>query len=341
MLETGPQLVRFFLLTVASFVVAMILTPIWTKYLYKYKLSQKLRTKTWDGETPKIYLKLHAKKAGTPSMGGVLVWVTAAILTILFNLTRSQTWLPVFVLVTTGFLGLVDDYLNVKGIGAVRGLSTKLKFFFQFLIAGLGAWWFFFKLEFSTILIPAGELLGLPASVDISWLYIPLFILVVVFITNAVNITDGLDGLAGGTLAASFGAIAIIAWIQSQFGIAIFAGTIVGALLAFLWFNIYPARFFMGDTGSFALGSTLAVLAFLTNSVLLLPIYGFIFVVEALSSLVQRFSKSYFGKKIFIIAPLHHHLEAIGWPETKVTMRFWVISFVTAVLGVVLMVISQ
>jgi len=209
------------------------------------------------------------------------------------------------------------------------------------LIAGLGAWWFFFKLDFSTILIPAGELVGLPASLDISWLYIPLFVLVVVFITNAVNITDGLDGLAGGTLAASFGAVAIIAWIQAQFGIAIFAGTIVGALLAFLWFNIYPARFIMGDTGSLALGSTLAVLAFLTNSVLLLPVYGFIFVVEALSSLAQRLSKSYFGKKIFTIAPLHHHLEALGWPETKVTMRFWIISVVTSVIGVILMVISQ
>ena len=341
MIENGPQLIRFFSLTAISFIVAILLTPLWTRYLYKYRLSQKLRQKAWDGTPAEKYLKLHKKKAGTPSMGGVLIWVTAAVLTLLFNFSRSQTWLPVFVLVTTGVLGLVDDYLNVRGIGAVRGLSTKLKFIFQFLIAGLGAWWFFYKLEFSTILIPAGNLLGLPASLDISWLYIPLFILVVVFITNAVNITDVLDGLAGGTLAASFGAVAIIAWLQGQFGIAIFAGTIVGALLAFLWFNIYPARFFMGDTGSFALGSTLAVLAFLTNSVLVLPIYGFIFVVEALSSLIQRFSKSQFGKKVFLIAPIHHHFEALGWPETKVTMRFWVIGVVTAVIGVILMVISQ
>ena len=341
MIENGPQLVRLFSLTAISFLVAIILTPILTRYLYKYRLSKKMRTKAWDGTPAKIFLSLHKKKEGTPTMGGILIWVTAAALTLLFNLTRSQTWLPVFVLVTAGFLGLVDDYLNVKGIGAVKGLSTKLKFFFQFLIAGAGAWWFFFKLDFSTILIPAGDLLGLPTSLDISWLYIPFFVVVVIFVTNAVNITDGLDGLAGGTLASSFGAVAIIAWIQGQFGIAIFAGTIVGALLAFLWFNIYPARFMMGDTGSLALGSTLAVLAFLTNSVLVLPIYGFIFVVEALSSLAQRFSKRYLGKKIFLIAPLHHHFEAMGWPETKVTMRFWLISFVMSALGVVLMVISQ
>jgi len=318
----------------------MVLTPILTHYLYKYKLSQKIRVCAWDGTPATNFLKFHKKKEGTPSMGGLLIWVTAAVLTLFLNLSRSQTWLPVFVLVTTGSLGLFDDFLNVKGIGAVRGLSVKLKFVFQFLIASLGAWWFFFKLDFSSITIPGGDWIGLSSSWDIGWLYIPLFILVVVFITNAVNITDGLDGLAGGTLAASFGAVAIIAWVQGQFGIGIFAGTIVGALLAFLWFNIHPARFFMGDTGSFALGSTLAVIAFLTNSVLLLPVYGFIFIVEALSSLAQRFSKKYFKKKIFKIAPLHHHFEALGWPETKITMRFWIIGVVTAVVGVVLSVVS-
>lgn len=341
MLDNGPQLTKLFSLTAASFLAAFALTPILTHYLYQYKLSQKLREKAWDGTSAKNFLKLHGKKEGTPSMGGLLIWVTVAILTLFFNWSRSQTWLPVFVLVTTGFLGFVDDFLNVKGVGAVRGLSVKLKFVFQFLIAGFGAWWFFYKLGFSSITIPVANYLNLPQSFDIGWLYIPLFILVVVFITNAVNITDGLDGLAGGVSAASFGAVAIIAWVQGQFGIAIFAGTIVGALLAFLWFNIYPARFFMGDTGSFALGSTLAVLAFLTNSVLLLPIYGFVFVVDALSSLLQRFSKKYLGKKIFKIAPMHHHFEALGWPETKVTMRFWVIALVTSVIGVVIAIIGQ
>jgi len=339
MLETSAQLTRLFSLTTASFLAAMALTPILTHFLYKYRMAKKMRTRAWDGTSAEVYLKMHKKKEGTPTMGGLMVWVTAAILTLLFNLSRSQTWLPLFVLVSSGFLGLIDDFLNVRGLGTVKGLSTKLKFLFQFLIAGLGAWWFYYKLEFSEISIPANQIFGLPQTLDIGWLLIPLFVLVVVFITNAVNITDGLDGLAGGVLAASFGAIAIIAWMQGQFGIAIFCGTIIGALLAFLWFNIFPARFIMGDTGSLAFGATLAVLAFLTNTVLLLPVIGFIFVIEALSSLSQRFSKKYLGRKIFISAPLHHHLEALGWPETKVTMRFWVIAIVAAVIGVVIAVV--
>jgi phospho-N-acetylmuramoyl-pentapeptide-transferase len=162
-----------------------------------------------------------------------------------------------------------------------------------------------------------------------------------VFVSNAVNITDGLDGLAGGVLATSFGAFALIAFTQGRFGLAIFCATILGALLAFLWFNIYPARFFMGDTGSLALGATLAVVAMLTDSLVVLPIIGLVFVAEGLSSLAQRFSKKYLGKKIFISAPLHHHFEAIGWPETKITMRFWVISAVAAVVGITINLIGR
>lgn len=333
--ETG-SLVRTFSLTTLSFVLAILWTPVLAHFLYKYKISKKLREKTWDGEQATKFRKLHGPKAGTPTMGGLLIWITVAVVTLLFNLSRSQTWLPLFVLVSAGSLGLIDDYVNTKGVNLIRGLSVKLKFFFQFLIAGLGAWWFFYKLEFSKIRIPASEVFGLPESLDIGFWYVPLFVLVVVFITNAVNITDGLDGLAGGTLAASFAAILGIALVQNQVGIAAFAGTIIGALLAFLWFNIYPARFFMGDTGAFSLGATLAVLAFLTNTVLLLPIIAFVFMVEALSSLVQWASKKYRGRKVFLIAPLHHHFEEMGWPEAKVTMRFWVIAAVTATIGMVI-----
>lgn len=331
------NLVRIFSLTTVSFLVAILWTPILSHFLYKYRLVKQLREQAWDGEPAKVFRKMHLFKKGTPTMGGLLIWMTVAAVTVIFNLTRSQTWLPVFVLVSSGILGFIDDLLNIRGI--VRGLSTRLKFFFQFLIAGLGAWWFYYKLEFSEIRVPAGELLGLPQSLDIGWLYIPLFVLTVVFITNAVNITDGLDGLAGGTLAASYGAILGIALVQDQIGIAAFAGTVIGALLAFLWFNIFPARFFMGDTGAFALGATLAVLAFLTNSVLILPIIALVFVLEALSSLLQFASKQFFGRKIFLIAPLHHHFEAKGWPETKVTMRFWVIGAVMASIGMVIALI--
>lgn len=333
---SASHLVRIFSLTAVSFLVAVLWTPLLAHFLYRRRVVKQLRQKAWDGKPATLFRQIHEKKTGTPTMGGVLVWVTTAVVTVIFNLSRSQTWLPLFVLVTSGLLGLVDDLLNVRGVNVVRGLTARLKFFFQFLIATLGAWWFYYKLEFSEIRIPGGEFLGLPTSVDIGWLYVPLFILTVVFITNAVNITDGLDGLAGGTLAISFGAVMGIALVQEQIGIAAFAGTIIGALLAFLWFNIYPARFFMGDTGAFALGATLAVLAFLTNSVLLLPFIAFIFVIEAGSSLLQRASKKYFGRKIFLIAPLHHHFEAVGWPETKVTMRFWVVAAVMATIGLVL-----
>lgn len=328
-----------FILTALSFVVAMLQTPILTHFLYKYKLAKKLRRQTWDGEPAQQFLRLHKTKEGTPTMGGVLVWFTTALVTVLFNLSRSQTWLPLFVLTTSGVLGMIDDLLNIKGGSTVRGLSVKLKFVFQFLIAGLGAWWFYEKLGFSVIRIPAADLLGLTPTLDIGWLYVPLFILTVVFITNAVNISDGLDGLSGGTLAASFVAILGIAAWRGQIGIAAFAGTIIGALLAFLWFNIYPARFFMGDTGAFALGATLAVLAFLTNTVLLLPVIAFVFVVEACSSILQWFAKRYLGRRIFLIAPLHHHFEAKGWPEAKVTMRFWVVAAVMATIGMVLALI--
>jgi phospho-N-acetylmuramoyl-pentapeptide-transferase len=331
-----PNLVRVFSLTTISFLLAALWTPLLAHCLYKFQITKKLRDKTWDGKPAKIFRKLHKNKAGTPTMGGLLIWLTVAVITLLLNLSRSQTWLPAFVLVASGLLGFIDDLLNVKAVNMVRGLSTKLKFFFQFFIAGFGAWWFYYKLEFSVIRIPGADLFGLPATLDIGWLYIPLFVLTVVFLSNAVNITDGLDGLAGGVAASSFAAILAIALIQGQVGIAGFAGTIIGALLAFLWFNIYPARFFMGDTGAFALGATLAVLAFLTNTVLLLPFIALVFVVEACSTLLQWFSKRYWGRKLFLIAPLHHHFEAKGWPETKVTMRFWVIAAVAATIGMVI-----
>jgi len=168
---------------------------------------------------------------------------------------------------------------------------------------------------------------------EIGWWYIPIFVIVLVFFSFAVNETDGLDGLAGGVLAISFGAYAIISLSQGKAELAVFCATILGALLSFLWFNIYPARFFMGDTGAMALGMTLGVIAFLTNTVVVLFIIGFVFVVEALSAILQILSKKLFGRKIFISAPIHHHFEALGWPETKVTMRFWIVSAIAAATG--------
>ena len=171
---------------------------------------------------------------------------------------------------------------------------------------------------------------------ELGWAIIPIFAFVVVATGNASNISDGLDGLAGGLMAISFGAFGIIALLQSQFILAGFCFTVVGALLSYLWFNIYPARFFMGDVGSFALGTSLGVVAMLTNTLFLLPIIGLVFVAEAGSSLIQIISKKLFDRKVFISAPIHQHLEALGWPETKVTMRFWVIAILVAVIGILL-----
>ena len=178
--------------------------------------------------------------------------------------------------------------------------------------------------------------------VSIGWLIIPLFVLVVYATANAVNITDGLDGLAGGLAAIAFGAYAIIAFFEEKYGVAGFCLTLTGALLSYTWFNIYPARFFMGDVGSFALGTALGVVAMLTNTIFILPIIGIVFVIEAGSSLLQIISKQLRGgRKIFKIAPVHHHFEASGWPETKVTMRFWVIGQVAAFIGIIVFLVGS
>lgn len=195
--------------------------------------------------------------------------------------------------------------------------------------ASIGAWWFYFKLGWSSIHIPA------VGDFEIGFWYIPLFIFLVVATSNAVNITDGLDGLAGGLSIYAFGALAGIALFQGNYGIAFFCGSLVGVLLAYTWFNIYPARFFMGDTGSLALGATMAVVALLLNSVIAFLIIGFVFYLELFSSFIQIISKKYFKQKVFISAPIHHHFEALGWPETKVTMRFWVIGAMMAVIGLI------
>lgn len=316
--------IRFFWLTGLSFLIAMIWTPLLTNFLYKHKLGKRIRV---DKNTP-IYSKLHAHKAGTPAIGGILIWVTTALLTIIFNLERQATWLPLFSLVSASIIGLIDDLMNVYGIGVHGGgLRFREKLPLYIAIAAVGAWWFYSKLGWNSIHIPGG------GDYVIGGWYIPLFIIALVWAAFASNATDGLDGLAGGVFATSYGAYAIICLAQGKTGLALFCGTVMGALLAFLWFNIQPARFFMGDTGSMGLGITLGVIAFLTNSILVFPIITLIFTIEGLSFLVQRFWRIVFKRKLFLSSPIHHHFEAIGWPEQKIVMRFWVISGASAVIG--------
>ena len=336
-------LTRIFLLAALSFIIAMIWTPLLTNILYKYKMGKKIRETDYSGKKAPIFHELHKGKENTPIMGGLLIWITVMVLTLTLNFNRAETYLPLFALVATGIIGAVDDIMNIKGIGPNRGgLRFRSKLILYIIVGLIGAWWFYSKLGWNAIHIPGGNYLHLPYNIELGWWYIPLFVLVVIGTAFSSNQTDGLDGLLGGVMAICFLAYSIIALTQGKIELAAFCGTIMGALLAFLWFNIHPARFFMGDTGSFALGTTLAVVAFLTNSVVVLPIVAIILVIEALSTIIQIASKKLRGgKKVFLSAPIHHHFQALGWPETKITERFWVISAVAAVIGVAIALIGR
>jgi phospho-N-acetylmuramoyl-pentapeptide-transferase len=327
------DLLRVFWLTALSFTVAMALTPFLTNYLYSRKVWKQPRDTAITGEKAPIFQQLHAAKhkRHIPTMAGVLIWGVVLLVTLIFNLDRAGTWLPLGIMVAAGFLGLADDYVNIRWSGGgIKGIRTSVKLFAQIVIAAAGAWWFYSKLGFDILHVPGfGDFsLGL-------W-YIPLFMLVIISATNAVNITDGLDGLAGGLLAIVFSAYTVIALTQANVPLAAFCGTMVGAVLAYTWFNIFPARFLMGDTGSLATGATLGTVAMLTNTAIPLIIIAGVFVLDALSSVIQILSKQLFGRKVFRVAPAHHHLESIGWPETKVTMRLWVIGAVMAAVGLVI-----
>jgi phospho-N-acetylmuramoyl-pentapeptide-transferase len=344
--------IKILLLSALAFIFAIAWTPALTHFLYKYKLGKQIRN---NGSTP-IFTKMHAHKAGTPTMGGLLIWVTVLIFSLLFYysaeflpweifknlnfLSRSQTLLPLGALVATALVGLFDDWLDVrgKGIFAGAGLGVKYRLVIYTLIASVGAWWFYSptKLDWSTIHIPFA------GNFDIGIWYILIFIFVIVATAFSVNETDGLDGLAGGVLLTCFAAYGVISFAAEKYDLAAFCGVIVGALLAFLWFNISPARFYMGDTGAMSLGVTLGVIAMLTNSALVLPVIGFIFVMESASVIIQILSKKLRGgRKVFLSAPIHHHLEAKGWPETKIVMRFWVIAGVTAAIGLVVFLLDK
>lgn len=331
------NIIKVLLMTAVSFVVAMVWTPFFTNFLYKNRLGKKIRDTGFDNAKAPIFYSLHRAKENTPTMGGLLIWVTVAILTLFLNLSRSGTWLPLAALIGSGIIGAVDDIYNIKGIGPHRGgLKFKVRFALYGLVACIGAWWFYSKLGWNEIHIPGVN------DFNIGIWYVPLFIIVLVFTAFAANETDGLDGLSGGVFATSYAAFALIALVQGNIPVAIFCGTIMGALLAFLWFNVYPARFFMGDTGVMALGMTLGVVAFLTNTVVVLPLICFIFYVEAFSAIIQILSKKFRnGKKVFKSAPIHHHFQALGWPETKVTMRFWIIAWIFTVLGVAVALIGR
>lgn len=329
---SSHNLIRILLLGFFSFILSMLITPIYTTVAYKQKWWKKPREQAWAGGKASVYLKVQAAKhrRNIPTMAGLIFIIAAAVTTLLFNLSRGQTWLPLAGMLGAGAIGLADDVMNIKSTGGVAGMRSSLKFVLYSLVGLIGGWWFYYKLGVHSIYLPWAH------EWHIGLLVIAVFWLAVVATANAVNISDGLDGLAGGLLGSSFAAYAIICVIEHKFVLAGFCLTIIGALLSYTWFNIYPARFFMGDAGAFALGTALGIIAMQTDTVYVLPIVGAVYVMETGSVIINRTSRKLrHGKKVFLSSPIHHHFEALGWPETKVTMRFWILGQVASVLGLI------
>jgi len=320
------------ILSLGSFLLAMFLTPIYTHFAYKYKFWKKQKEKTADGKDLPIMRKLHAHKFKRvfPTMAGIVGVITVTVVTFVCNFDRGQTWLPLAGFLGGAIVGLIDDAINVFGDGhGAAGLRAPVKFAMITIVGLVLGWFFAVKLGWSSIHIPfIGE------WVIPEFLMIAIFAFAVVATSNAVNISDGLDGLAGGLSMIAYGAYAVIAIFQGQAMLGAFCLTVVGWLLSYVWFNVPPARFMMGDVGSFALGAGLGVISMMTNAFFLLPIIGLLFVVEAGSSLLQLTWKKVFKHKLFISAPIHHHLEAKGWGEAKIVMRFWVIAGIMALIGI-------
>lgn len=320
------------LLALAGFLVSMALTPFYTHFAYKYHFWKKQKKTTVDGKSLPVMTKLHAHKfkKDFPTMAGLVGVVAVTVVTWIYNLDRGQTWLPLVGFLGGAFVGVVDDVINIFGSGrGAAGLRGPVKFFLITMVGLVLGWFFAYKLGWTSMLVP---FLG---SIEIGAIgMVLIFAFAVVATSNAVNITDGLDGLSGGLAMMAYGTFGVIAMYQGNMLLFGFCMTVIGWLLSYIWFNVPPARFMMGDTGSFALGAGLGVVAMMTNSFLLLPIICLPAVIETGSSLIQLTWKKLFHKKLFISAPLHHHLEAIGWGEAKIVMRFWILAGVCAIVGV-------
>jgi phospho-N-acetylmuramoyl-pentapeptide-transferase len=321
-----------------------IVIPRYIDFLYKHNLGKKIREEWLIGKATE-FSRLHKNKIGTPTMGwwvilGVILFMVSVSVVIQYFapqlwlninhslLSRNETYLALFTLFTVGWIGLVDDYLNIREIWRTKGLSARVKLILLFLFGALWAYWFYFKLGYTEVRIP---LLG---NFDLGIWYVPLFVLIIATMANSVNITDGLDGLAGWLLLFNYGVYAFVCYGQDLYILSALCLIICGSLIGFLWFNIKPAAFYMGDLWSLSLGATLAIMAMMTDTLVVLLITSAIFWLELISVIIQLLSKKFRnGKKIFRIAPFHHHLEAIGWSEENIVMRFWLVWMILAILG--------
>ena len=350
------DVVKVFVPAILAFAVGILITPLITHYLYHFKAWKKKGGKTaMDGKEATEFNRLHAdREVHTPRMGGIVIWASVLItvgllfvadLVLPFTttskldfLSRGQTWLPLFMLMVGAVVGLINDIRDVTTVDA-RGISLRTRLVVVALASGFAGWWFYAKLGVTAVGIP------FMAPVMIGVLVIPLFMLVTLFI-YASGVIDGIDGLAGGVFATIFAAYAGVAFFQNQIDLAALSAAISGATLAFLWFNIPPARFWMTETGTMGLTLALATIAFMTDlkgtgrGLIALPIIAAPLVVTVLANILQILSKKLLKKKIFRIAPLHHHFEAIGWPSYKVVMRYWVLSVICALAGVALALVG-
>lgn len=339
--------------TVLTFFIGITITPFFTRYFYRYKMWKK--SPRSQADTSETFNGIHntEREISTPRLGGVIIWASVLFavcviyflslllpsdLTLKLNFfSRSQTLVPLGAFFFAAFVGLVDDMLQISGRGAYARdalVYRKVKIVLVTLIGLVISLWFYYKLDFSSIHIPFG------GSLELGIVFIPFFIMVMLA-TFSTSVIDGIDGLAGGVLASVFTAFAAIAFINNQIDISALSGAIAGGILAFLWFNVPPARFYMGETGILALTVVLAVIAFLTDTVLLLPIIALPLVVTSLSDIIQMVSYKFFNKhRVFKVAPLHHHFQALGWPREQVVMRYWIVSVICAITGVILALIS-
>lgn len=345
MIEEG---IRIISVTTLAFLGALVLTPFWLKILERWGFGKSIRV----GEETPVFSQLHQKKAGTLNGGGFIIWGTVTVIALvlwglgaalggiwdyLSFVSRAETYLPLAALVLAGTLGFLDDWFNArkKGGASGGGMTVKHKIVIYTALAALGAWWFYVRLGFDVIQIP------FYGSFAIGWWYVPIFMFILIASAFSANETDGLDGLLGGVSLFAFMALTAVAFSIGRYDLAVFGGATIGALLAFLWYNIYPARFFMGDTGSMAIGITIGTIAMLTNTALFLPFFAAILVIETLSVIIQVFSKKVFKRKVLRSAPIHHHFEALGWPESQVTMRFWIVAAMASTLGLLLYFLAR
>jgi len=341
--------------TVITFFTGIIITPLFTRYFYKYKMWKRSPRTEASDITSEHFKQIHntAHEVSTPRVGGIIIWASVLITVFLIYIlslvfpfdpigklnffSRSQTVVPLGAFFFAAMVGLVDDLLQIFGQGTYAKdalVYRRVKIIFVTLIGLTIALWFYNKIDFSSVSVPFG------GTLELGLWFIPFFVLVMLGAFST-SVIDGIDGLAGGVMASAFAALSLIAFFGNQVDISALSGAIAGGIMAFLWFNVPPARFYMGETGMLALTVVLAVLSFLTDSVLLLPLIALPLVLTSLSVIIQITGYKFFNKRrVFLVAPLHHHFQALGWSREKVVMRYWIVSVVSAISGVILYLVS-